>query len=190
MVSAIAVPLFLRTAYQTFFLCGRNSATPQVYITKGLRGAVCDLMVKESVSKTQEEIERRSGAKGLLSRRSVLNILHREGAALIKAQEERARAIFEATPEAKGLIVVSKNNKRKRAAAADWDGESESESEQEGRRVIWNWEEGEIKYKEKRQRTQAEGLIIVQMDEVKVEAQPHTMRKELWIYTGVVRVRL
>lgn len=63
----------------------------QVCITPGLRAVVCDLVVKESVSSTLAEIEKRTSNPGILSSRSCLNILHEEGAALTHAQEERAR---------------------------------------------------------------------------------------------------
>ena len=66
----------------------------------------------------------------------------------------------------------------------------EEEEEQIGERVIWSWERkenvaGELTYYEKGQRTQGEGLVIIQLDEVKVVAQ-EAGRKEIWIYTGVV----
>ena len=36
------------------------------------------------------------------------------------------------------------------------------------------------------QRTEEEGLISIEVDEIKVGDQSQVMRKEIWIYTGVV----
>lgn len=45
---------------------------------------------------------------------------------------------------------------------------------------------GQLTYYERPQLREADGLIFIQMDEVKVEAQSNSGRKELWIYTAVV----
>lgn len=95
-------------------ICARNDSTEipahlkwrtpqQVLVTKGLRAAVCDLAVKESITSTLAAISTRLGGERIMSERSVLNILHREGAALIAAQEERARAVYEAIPSVSAL---------------------------------------------------------------------------------------
>jgi hypothetical protein len=164
----------------------------QICITAGLRAAVCDLVVKQSISSTLVEIEKRTAWPAILSSSSCLNILHAEGEALIAAQEARARAVFEAIPAAKSLIVASNKKWRKQEQFVTYDyGYGDEEAAIIGERVIWSWErvgneEGEIRYYEKAQRTQAEGLVIVQLDEVKVVAQPESGRKEIRIYTGVV----
>jgi len=168
--------------------------TPQsVYITPGLKRTICDLVIKESVSQAVAEIEKQAGWPSLISRGSCLNILHEEGARLIAAQEQRAQAVFEEVPAAKILIVDGNRKESNPAQYMTYDfGYGSEEEELMGGRVIWSWErrgemgEGALIYYEKEQRTQAEGLVIVQVDEIKVAAQPHSGRKEIWIYTGVV----
>lgn len=104
--------------------------------------------------------------------------------------------MFEALPAAKSLIVASEKKWRKREQLVTSDfGYEDEEVATIGERVIWSWgratngegnEQGAITYTEKAQRTQAEGLVIVQLDEVKVVAQPGSERPEIWIYPGVV----
>lgn len=160
----------------------------QAYTTKGLKSAICDLVVKESISETLEEIERRAGSTGWLSSRSILNILHAEGEALTKAQEARAGQVFKNIPEANSLIIKNKKkwHKGEKYLSHDY-GYSEIEGEEIfGGRVVWSWEDGGQVVYTLPQRTEAEGLIIIQLDEVKVGAQPQVNKKEIWIYTGVV----
>src|ERR1044071_9087136 len=76
----------------------------QIYITDGLKAAVCDTAAKESHANTVKQIETRSGEKQLLSKSSILNIVHREGARLRKAQARRAKAVFAANKESKKLL--------------------------------------------------------------------------------------
>ena len=89
--------------------------TPQkAMITSGLRAAVCDLAIKTSISNTQRGISQRIAERDLLSTRTVLNILHTEGSKLIGAQERRARAVYEAMPEAKIFQQDTTKSWRKR----------------------------------------------------------------------------
>lgn len=172
----------------------------QIYITKGLKSAICDLVIKESVASTLMAIDKRAGS--LLSSRSVLNILHREGLELMCAQEARARSVYEAIPEARSLIIERASRRQPVWTVWGWDDE---EDEAMFGRIRFQWEgmdttaqegedlddpleadTGQLIYYEQPQLTEAEGLIFIQMDEVRVVAQPISGRKELWIYTAVV----
>ncbi|MEW6737118.1 MAG: hypothetical protein AB1489_37880 [Acidobacteriota bacterium] len=160
----------------------------QVCITKGLKAAICDFVSKESISDTVTEIEKWAGEEGLISRKSVENILQREGAALIKAQEERAASVYEKIPEAKILIIENRKSRQstyQKYLSYDF-GMLEDEQALGQYRVIWSWDQGEEIKREVPQRTIEEGLIVVQLDEVRAPAQAQTGKREFWIYTGVV----
>lgn len=155
-------------------------------ITAGLRAAVCDLAIKTSIGNTQTVISQRTGERDLLSARTLLNILHSEGSALIEAQERRARAVYEAIPEAKIFQIDPAKTSRKRPPlliedeieAGDFEGNY-------GIRAVWLWEAGKLS-RCLPQHTQAEGLIIIQSDECIVPAQPGSKHKDIWVFTGVV----
>jgi hypothetical protein len=76
----------------------------QVYLTQGLKNAVCNLVVKESFSSTLRQIERESGEPKIISKSSVGNIMRQEGERLAIAQAERADKVFEADEGAKVLL--------------------------------------------------------------------------------------
>jgi hypothetical protein len=161
--------------------------TPQkAMITAGLRAAVCDLAIKTSISNTQRGISQRTGERDLLSTRTLLNILHMEGSKIIEAQERRARAVYEAMPEAKIFQIDTTKSWRKRPPLLVEDEISDSDFEGNfGCRVIWHWEAGKLT-RNLPQHTQAEGLIIIQSDECIVPAQPGSDQKDIWVFTGVV----
>ena len=156
----------------------------QVYTTKGLRNAVCDLLAKESITGTVSEIEKRCGEKGLLSGRSVLNILHKEGEALIKAQEKRAEAVFERIPEARILLVEEEKRSKRIEGENIIDGEWDKgiEEEMKGSRIVLGFN-----YNKQIEQSKLDARqVIAQFDEVKVRAQPRSGKKELLVYTSVV----
>ena len=110
-------------------------------------------------------------------------------------------------PESRCLIIEQAS---KRRSVADWD--EEEDGAVIGSRLIWQWEGideelnedvdedlitesdvndysndvGQLTYSERPQIREADGLIFIQMDEVKIDAQPISGRKELLIYTAVV----
>ena len=162
--------------------------TEKVSITRGLRAAVCRLMVKMSISQTEKEISQRTGENDLLSDRTILNILHDEGEAITGAVEQRARRVYEEMPEAKCLRIASSKPWRKKYRPLIDDESWESDYEYEetiGARVIWYWEAGKLTLNTP-QRTLAEGLVVVQCDECVVKAQSKTAGKDVWVYTAVV----
>ena len=54
-----------------------------------------------------------------------------------------------------------------------------------GIKVLWHWEAGKLT-KNERQRTEAEGLIVIQVDECVVPSQSKNEGKDVWVYTGVM----
>jgi hypothetical protein len=79
-------------------------AKRQVMLSKGLKNAVCNTVVKESYASTLSQIERQTGERGIVSKSSIGNILRQEGERLAKAQAEQADKVFEADDGAKVLL--------------------------------------------------------------------------------------
>jgi hypothetical protein len=112
-------------------------------ITRGLREAVCDQMLDESAGAARQDVGEVAGEPGLVCRSTVLNVVHREGAALLEAVRARADETSRKAPGGSSPAPASP----------------------------------------------AEGPPVeVELDEVKVKAQPHTGRKEVWLFTAVVRL--
>ena len=78
----------------------------QVCITRGLRDAVCDEMRAHSLpARSQADLSDRAFEDDLITRGTVLNIVHQEGAELLKAQHTRAAAALEEHPQARALLL-------------------------------------------------------------------------------------
>jgi hypothetical protein len=105
--------------------------------TRGLREAICDQFADESASEARDDVGRWTGEPALVSKAAVLDVVHREGTALIDAIRHRADRALE-------------------GANLDLDLAPEP--------------------------------VVVQLDEVKVKAQPRTGRKEVWAFTAVVMI--
>src|SRR5262249_20641573 len=85
---------------------------PQVALTAGLCDAVCDGMLVHSARRTVARIDHRAGAEGLLSKTTVLEIVHDQGRALPRLVQARAAGVWEQDLEAAAVW------RRGRAAAA------------------------------------------------------------------------
>jgi hypothetical protein len=109
-------------------------------LTEGLREAICDQMLDESAGATRWDVGQVAGEPDLVGRSTVLEVVHEEGAALLKAVQSRADEMLKAP-----------------ARPPTAGGSTE------------------------------EPPVVVEVDEVKVKAQPHTGRKEVWLFTAVVR---
>jgi hypothetical protein len=121
----------------------------------------------------------------LLSTSTVLNILHETGQALIEAQHRRAKAVYEEISAAKCFIIDPSKPWRKREPILS---DELSDSDYEGgigERVMWHWEAGKLTMND-RQRNEAEGLIVIQVDECVVKSQSKSPGKDVWVFTGVV----
>jgi hypothetical protein len=76
----------------------------QVYFSRGLKNAVCNLAMKETYGSTLKQIERETGEVGIICKSSVINIVHAQGAGISAAEIERADKVFEADNGAKVLL--------------------------------------------------------------------------------------
>jgi hypothetical protein len=110
-------------------------------LTRGLREAVCDQMLDESVGATRQDVGEAAGEPDLVCRSTVLNIVHEEGTALLEAVRARADEAL-------------KGPERPPAPAGGPAGPP----------------------------------VVVELDEVKVKAQPHSGREEVWLFTAVARL--
>jgi hypothetical protein len=168
----------------------------QLAITRNLRDAVCDQMSDHSAGKSRADVCQDAGDEDLLGCSTILEIVHQEGADLIAAQRQRARAILDEIPEDQWAVL---------GAPADdpWVGppdDAPEDEEPEGADAV-----GEPVLAEEiatgfpgcepvapvagdEPRAVDPGYVIVQPDEVKTKAQPTTGRKEVWTYTAVVLV--
>src|SRR6266404_4579085 len=80
--------------------------TPErMCITPGLRAAVCDGMLEQSVRQTAKRVAERAGEDHLLCPTECLKIVHEEGAALQAAQQQRAAAVLAANPSAQWQLL-------------------------------------------------------------------------------------
>jgi uncharacterized protein UPF0236 len=168
----------------------------QLAITQNLRDAVCDQMSDHSAGKSRADIGQDAGDEDLLGRSTVLEIVHQEGAQLIAAQRERARAVLDNVSEAQRTLLG--------APATDAVVEELSDvppcDDFEGAETAWEQAQAEwavtgfpgcepafpVAHDEPREVDP--GVVIVEPDEVKTKAQPSTGRKEVWTYTAVVLV--
>jgi hypothetical protein len=156
--------------------------TPQqVTITQGLSDATCDAMLQESSRKALRHVEERVGEPGLLSRVSVLNLVHEEGRLLREASRRRAEKVFQASPEAAQCLLphvaepsveerrLAKETEETWQALVGFPGAPtvDGVAEEEPRRVDAN-------------------TVMVQADEVCVHAQASTGCKEIRVYNAVV----
>ena len=89
---------------------------PQVALTAGLCDAVCDGMLVHSARRTVARIDHRAGEEGLLSKTTVLEIVHDQGRALQRLVQARAEGVFEQDSEAAAGLLPA-------PAAADPAGE-------------------------------------------------------------------
>lgn len=111
-------------------------------LTRGLREAICDQYADESASESRQDIGQWTGEPALVSKATILNVVHQEGAALIDAIHHRVDQVLQEAAEITHDAVINAD------ASA----------------------------------------VVVQLDEVKTKAQPHTGRKEIWAFTAVVMI--
>ena len=158
--------------------------TPQqVTITQGLSDATCDAMLRESSRKSLREIEQRAGEPELLGRVTVLNIVHREGRALRAAAKRRAHAVFLTNPEARRCLLPSI---REPTAEEQTPGSGPGQ-DAPGEPLLGfpGAAPGKAVEEEEPRRVDAD-TVMLQADEVVVDAQASTGSKQLKVYTAVV----
>src|SRR3954453_17041891 len=77
----------------------------QVVLTAGLRQAACDGLLHETAQQAVARVDARADEAGVLSKTTVLEIVHEEGQELQAAARARAEAVYERDPEALRLFV-------------------------------------------------------------------------------------
>jgi Uncharacterised protein family (UPF0236) len=176
--------------------------TPErMCITPGLRAAVCDGMLEQSVRKTATRVAERAGEEGLLSAAEIVNIVHDEGDRLQAAQQQRAAAVLAADADARRQLLPPLEDTDGPASKPPGD-EARASDGDEGTENAADVDEdmmsagpplgfpGSLSTAQAVACTQPRqvdpGYVIVQPDEVKVHAQPQTGRQELLVYTAVV----
>jgi hypothetical protein len=174
--------------------------TPErMCITAGLRAAVCDGMLEQSVRKTAARVSERAGEEALLSAAEIVNIVQEEGDRLQTAQRQRAADVLAADAEAARQLVPLREDGN--AAPGEPPGEDaraapEPDSEPEkaaddpmiaGPPLGFPGSLAAAEAVAHEQPRQVDpDYVIVQPDEVKVHAQPQTGQKDLLVYTTVV----
>jgi hypothetical protein len=170
----------------------------QLMITQNLRDAVCDQMSDQSAGESRADVCQYAGDEDLLGRSTILDIVHHEGARLVAAQRERARARLSDASEAQlallGPTVADPD------AVTEWVDDDPPFDETEEALAEWDQTQSEwiatgfpgcepaFPVAPDEPRTVDEGFVMVEPDEVKTKAQPATGRKEVWTYTAVVLV--
>jgi hypothetical protein len=136
-------------------------ATPrQVMVSRGLKNAVCNIVVKESFDSTRKQIERQTGEEGIISKSTIGNILHQEGGALAAAQQGRAEKVLNTDKQAKALLGRASAHIGENYFEAVYLDGAELESEQDAERVfeqiMWDPYQELIKQAEREQEKEPE----------------------------------
>lgn len=162
----------------------------QVAITPGLRHAACDAMLRDSASQVVVRIDARAGEEGVLAKATVLEIVHREGERLQTAAHARAAAVYARDGEALRLLVP---------ATTPDESDTEPDDPADGRDAtqeatlpaLIGFHGGPTEWPEVKRddpRRVDQGVVVVELDEVKVHAQAHTARKQILALTAVVMI--
>jgi hypothetical protein len=169
-------------------LSARVWQTPQqVFLTQGLKDAVCDGLLEQSASGTLQRVEARAGEPGLIARRTVLNIVHEEGNALRAELARRADEVWADEPQARQRLLPS---------APSEEGEAEPDPvlaatdpvEAEGAALLGfpGAPAAAAVGEQEAPRRVDPGTVLVEADEDRVKAQASTGHKALLVYTAVV----
>jgi hypothetical protein len=168
----------------------------QLAITQNLRDAVCDQMGDQSAGRSRTDVGLDAGDTELLGRSTIIEIVHQEGAQLIAAQRQRARAILDDASEAQLALLGPP------VADAEGDELRDVPPGDDSEEVQAQWQQAQAEWAATgfpgcepafpvtadQPRQVDPGFVIVEPDEVKTKAQPTTGRKEVWTYTAVVLV--
>ncbi|BDM83388.1 hypothetical protein [Acaryochloris marina] len=157
--------------------------TPQqVFLTQGLRDAVCDGLLNQTTTQTLENIEKRAGEVDLIARSSILKIVRQEGAALQNATEVRATEIWEKDPAAASIFQVMAPHVSIVPDLEEMtEGTPDEELEELDFPIGFAGAPTIVEAINCDQPRQVDtGWVMAQPDEVKVKAQATTRRKEIW----------
>jgi hypothetical protein len=163
-------------------------------ITPGLRAAVCDGMLEQSVRQTARRVANAAGEEDLLCATECLKIVHEEGTALQAAQQQRAAAVLAADPSAQRQLLPAPDDgptadadETPCAAALALADDGDSEPALAALPPLGFPGAAAAEPVDLDQPRQVDaGVVLVQADEVKVHAQPSTGQQEILVYTAVV----
>jgi hypothetical protein len=162
----------------------------QVAITPGLRHAACDGMLRDSAQQVTARIDTRAGESGVLTKSTILEIVHDEGQQLRAAAHTRAEAIFARDPEARRSLVPTTIPVELDAESGDPD-EGEDPMQEATTPALIGFPGGPtepLEVKRDDPRRVDPDVVLVELDEVKVHAQAHTGRKQILALTAVVMI--
>jgi hypothetical protein len=165
-------------------------------ITQNLRDAVCDQMSDQSAGESRADIGRYAQDEDLLGKSTIIEIVHQEGERLVAAQRQRARSVLDGASEADLALLGSPTADIVVEEPSDvppCDDSEEAWAEWEQVQAEWAATgfpgcEPAFPVNRDQPREVDPGFVIVEPDEVKTKAQPHTGRKDVWTFTAVVLV--
>jgi hypothetical protein len=158
----------------------------QVAITPGLRHAACDGMLRDSAQQTVARIDAWADEAGVLSKTTVLEIVHEQGQQLQAAAHARATAVYAREPEALRLLVPATTPEPDSEPGDPDDGAPEAREA-----ALTGFPGGPTdppEVKRDHPREVDPGVVLVELDEVKVHAQAHTGRKQILALTALVMI--
>lgn len=162
----------------------------QVAITPGLRDAACDGLLRDAAQQVVARIDAHAGEAGVLAKSTVLEIVHQEGQDLQAAAHSRAEAVYARDPEALGLFVPPTLPEAEVAEpGASHDGEDEPAAEADPALIGFPGGPTDPPVVQRDHPREVDpGVVLVELDEVKVHAQAHTGRKEVLVFTALVMI--
>src|SRR4051794_37524534 len=163
----------------------------QVTLTAGLRDAACDGLLRDSAPQTVARIDTRAGESGVLAKTTVLEIVHDEGQHLQAAAHARAEAVFARDPEALRLFVPTPSPDGQDAEPGGPDDDADAAEAEAATPALIGFPGGPTdppEVKRDHPREVDPGVVLVELDEVKVHAQAHTGRKEVLVFTALVMI--
>jgi hypothetical protein len=157
----------------------------QVALTAGLRDAACDGLLRDSAQQTGARIDTRAGESGVLAKTTVLEIVHQEGQHLQAAAHARAAAISARDPEALRLFVPATSQEGEGAEP----GGPDDDADEAAAPALIGFAGGPTNHPEVERDHPREvdpDVVLVELDEVKVQAQAHTGREQVLALTALV----
>jgi hypothetical protein len=162
----------------------------QVALTAGLRDAACDGMLRDSAQQTVARIDGRADETGVLSKTTVLEIVHDEGERLRAAARARAEAVYARDPEALRLFVPATPEGGEDVEPGVPDDGADEAVEAATPALIGfpGGPAGGPEVERGHPRAVDPDVVLVELDEVKVHAQAGTARKQVQALTAVVMI--
>jgi len=162
----------------------------QVALTAGLREAACDGLLRDTARQVVARIDARAGEAGVLAKATVLEVVHEEGERLQAAARARAEAVYRRDPEALRLFVPTPSPSGEGTESeGSHDGEDEAvEAPAPGLIGFPGGPTNPPEVPRDHPREVDPGVVLVELDEVKVHAQARTARKEVLAFTGLVMI--